>query len=117
MYGTTTTQEFTDFRKPEQADLESAEASGPVPDGDFVADDRAELYYVSVDTEGVIGWESGEFRNRGRAPAHVIEILTEGTPSLYKAYLRKRGVSYIIAGKEKLDCREAMEKLYRLFCI
>lgn len=117
MYGTTTTQEFTDFRKPERAELESAEASGPVPDGDFVADDRAELYYVSVDTEGVIGWESGEFRNRGRAPAHVIEILTEGTPSSYKAYLRKRDVSYIIAGKEKLDCREAMEKLYRLFRI
>ncbi|HJB82980.1 MAG TPA: RibD family protein [Candidatus Mediterraneibacter intestinavium] len=117
MYGTTTTQEFTDFRKPERAELESAEENSPVPDGDFVADDHADLYYVSVDTEGVIGWESGEFWNRGRAPAHVIELLTEGTPSSYKAYLRKRGVSYIVAGKEMLDCREAMEKLYRLFHI
>lgn len=53
LYGTTTTKEFTGFRKP------VLEKAGKVPDGDFVADDRAELYYVSVDVDGEIGWESG----------------------------------------------------------
>lgn len=108
LYGTTTTKEFTDFRKP------VLEKAGEVPDGDFVADDRAELYYISVDVDGEIGWESGTFCNKGRAPAHVIEILTASTQAAYKAYLRKTGVSYIIAGEKRLDCETAMKKLYEL---
>lgn len=38
-------------------------------------------------------------------------------PLSYRAYLRKRKVSYIIAGKTELDCEMAMEKLHRLFGI
>lgn len=111
LYGTATTKKFTDHVRPVLEDGSS------VPDGDFVADDQAELYYVSVDTEGEIGWESGTFANRGRTPAHVIEVLTDSTSASYKAYLRKRGVSYILAGRDSLDCRMAAEKLYRLFHI
>ena len=111
LYGTSTTKEFTDHVRPVLEDGSS------VPDGDFVADDQAELYYVSVDTEGEIGWESGTFANRGRTPAHVIEVLTDSISASYKAYLRKRGVSYILAGRDSLDCRLAAEKLYRLFHI
>lgn len=85
--------------------------------GDFVADDKAELYYISVDVDGEIGWESGIFRNKGKEPAHVIEILTASTQTAYKAYLRKTGVSYIIAGEKRLDCETAMKKLYELFHI
>lgn len=51
LYGTTTTKEFTDFRRP------VLEKAGEVTDGDFIADDRAELYYVSVDVDGEIGWQ------------------------------------------------------------
>lgn len=111
LYGATTTKEFTGFRRP------VLENTGEVPEGDFVADGGAELYYISVDVDGKIGWESGIFRNKGRAPAHVIEILTASTPAAYKAYLRKTGVSYIIAGEKKLNCEEAMKKLYALFHI
>lgn len=111
LYGTTTTKEFTGFRKPV---LEKTEE---VPEGDFVADDRADLYFVSVDVDGEIGWESGIFCNKGRAPAHVIEVLTASTPAAYKACLRKTGVSYIIAGEKELDCEAAMKKLYQFFHI
>ena len=111
LYGTTTTKEFTGFRKP---DLENV---SEVPEGDYIADNRAELYYISVDVDGEIGWESGIFRNKGREPAHVIEILTASTPTAYKAYLRKTGVSYIIAGEKELDCERAVNKLYELFRI
>lgn len=111
LYGTTTTKEFTDFRRP------VPEEGAEVPEGDFIVDGRAELYYVSVDVDGEIGWESGTFSNRGRAPAHVIEVLTASTPVSYKAYLRKKGVSYIIAGEKYLDCEMAMKKLYELFHI
>ncbi len=110
MYGTTT-KEFLNFRKPTLKDV------CEVPEGDFIADDRADLYYISVDADGEIGWESGTFSNKGRSSAHVIEILTESAPAAYKGYLRERGVSYIIAGRKNLDCKLAMEKLYELFHI
>lgn len=111
LYGTTTTKEFTGFCKP------VLEEDGEVLEGDFVADDGAELYYISIDVDGEIGWESGTFRNKGRAPAHVIEVLTASTRAVYKAYLRKKGVSYIIAGEKRLDCETAMKKLYERFHI
>lgn len=111
LYGTVTTKEFTGGRKPE------LDPAAEVPDGDFVADNHAQLYYVSVDTQGEIGWESGIFRKAGRPDAHVIEILTEQTPAAYRAYLRGCGVSYILAGSEMLDSKLASEKLYQLFGI
>lgn len=111
LYGTVTTKEFTQGREPE---LDSVTE---VPDGDFVAENDAALYYVSVDTQGEIDWESGTFRKAGRPDAHVIEVLTEQTPAAYRAYLRGRGVSYILAGSEMLDSKIAVEKLYRLFGI
>lgn len=110
LYGTVTTKEFIGHRKPE---LEPV--TEDIPEGDFVAEQKADLYYISVDANGEIGWESGTFRKAGRPDAHVIEILTEETPAAYRAYLRRHGVSYVLAGKEKLDCRIAAEKLYRLF--
>lgn len=111
LYGTVTTKEFIGWRKPE-LDFEAE-----VPDGDFVAEAQSALYYVSVDTQGEIGWESGTFRKAGRPDAHVIEVLTEQTPAAYRVYLRGRGVSYILAGSDMLDSRLAVEKLYRLFGI
>lgn len=53
LYGTTTTKEFTGFARP------VLEEKIQAPQGDFVADDQAEMYYISLDTEGEVGWESG----------------------------------------------------------
>lgn len=111
LYGTVTTKEFIKGRKP-QLDF-----TAEVPDGDFIAENHAALYYVSVDTQGEIGWESGTFCKPGRPDAHVIEVLTEQTPAAYRAYLRERKVSYILAGEKLLDSKIAVEKLYRLFGI
>ncbi len=112
LYGTVTTREFTDWREPE---LEE----GPflALEEDFAAEASAPLYYVSIDPLGEVGWESGTFRKAGRPDSHVIEVLTEKAPAAYRAYLQRRGVSYILAGKDSLDCRTACEKLYRLFGI
>lgn len=112
LYGTTTTKEFTGFCR-----LVMDGITPCVPDGDFIAQSNAALYYVSVDTLGEIGWESGTFRKAGRPDAHVIEMLTEATPAVYRSYLRQRGVSYILAGQETLDCPLATQKLYDLFGI
>ena len=112
LYGATTTKEFTGHRRPVLGCGEHA-----APPGDFVAESHADLYYVSVDTLGEIGWESGTFQPPGRPPAHVIEILTEQAPAAYRAYLQERGVSFLLAGQDSLDCQTACQKLYRLFGI
>lgn len=101
LYGTVTTKEFTQGIKPE------LDPTTEVPDGDFIAVSNAPLHYVSIDTQGEIGWETGTFRKAGRPDAHVIEVLTESTAPAYRAYLRKRGVSYILAGSEMLDSKVA----------
>lgn len=111
LYGTVTTKEFTGGAVP------VLEGGKKVPEGDFVADANAEVYYVSVDINGEIGWESGVLHKAGRPDSHVIEVLTEKTPMAYKAYLRKKGVSYIVAGQDILDCQMVMEKLSQLFKI
>lgn len=112
LYGTTTTKEFTQYKKPV---LEPV--CEEVPEGDYIAETDLRFYYISLDTAGEIGWESGSFQKPGRPDAHVIEILTKETPVAYRAYLRKKGVSYIIAGDTSLDCKVATEKLKRLFMI
>lgn len=109
LYGTTTVKEFLSFREP------VLEETACVPEGDFVAGDETKPYFVALDARGELGWESGRFANKGRPEAHVIEILTEAAPVSYRAYLRERGVSYILAGTTDLDCELAMEKLHRLF--
>lgn len=69
LYGTTTTKEFTQYRKPV---LEPAFED--IPDGDYIAETELGFYYISLDTAEEIGCESGIFQKPGRPDAHVIEI-------------------------------------------
>lgn len=108
----TTDENFTFYHKPELD--ENAPA---VPDGDFVAEGKAPMYYVSVDASGRIGWKENTLHYAERPAAHIIEVLTEKASNAYRDFLRRLNVSYIIAGKEQLDCRLAAEKLKRLFGI
>ena len=114
LYGTTTMKEFTGFCKPEPELLNTEDGE---PEDDYQAPHEENFYYASLDVLGEIGWESGTFINKGRAPAHVIETLTGQTPAGYRAYLKKKGVSYITAGEKELDCRLALKKLYQMFGI
>lgn len=111
LYGTETTKEFVNGKKPE------LDTTASVPDGDFIAENKKAPYYVSIDTQGEIGWEQGTFCKEGRPDMHIIEVLTEHTSMEYRAYLRKHGVSYILAGSEALDGRLAAKKLYQIFGI
>lgn len=65
LYGTVTTKEFTNWKKPELKERKD------IPEGDFVAENNADLYYVSLDTQGEIGWGSGTFRKAGRPDSHI----------------------------------------------
>lgn len=107
----TTDDNFTFYQKPELD--ENAPA---VPEGDFVAEPNAKMYYVSVDPSGKLGWKSSVLLYQDTT-AHVLEILTEKVSNAYKAFLRRIGISYIIAGTDSLDHGLAMTKLKSLFGI
>lgn len=118
LYGTTTTKEFTSFQKPElknAAEKNAAKNVPPEPE-DFAAAHKENFYYISVDTQGEVGWEENTM-SRGGKDAHIVEVLTGNAPQSYRAYLREKGISYIQAGEKELDCRLALEKLYRMFGI
>lgn len=108
----TTDENFTFYRKP---DLD--EKAPPVPEGDYVAVKGAEMHYVSVDASGRIGWDTNTLKYKDRPAAHIIEVLTEKASNAYRAFLRKKQISYIIAGKDQLDCKVAAAKLKGLFNI
>lgn len=107
----TTDDNFTFYEKPELD-----ENAPMVPDGDFVAEPNVGMYYVSVDPSGKLGWKSSVLHYQDTT-AHVLEVLTEKAGNAYKAFLRKLGISYIIAGTDSLDYALAMEKLKTLFGI
>jgi hypothetical protein len=75
------------------------------------------MYYVSADPSGRLGWQSNTLHYANRPAAHIIEVLTGKAPAAYRAFLHQLKISYIIAGKEHLDCTLAAEKLKRLFGI
>lgn len=86
-----------------------------VPEGDFVADADADMYYVSIDRRGVIGW-TRNYVDYGNRHAHVIEVLSEAASDGYKDFLRQNDISYIIAGEgDSLDDEFVLHKLYDVF--
>lgn len=107
----TTDDNFTFYKEP------AVEQNAPaVPEGDFVAAADAGMYYVSVDPSGRLGWEKSDLTYED-TQAHIIEVLTERASNDYKAFLRKLGISYMIAGEKQLDYALVLEKLKTLFGI
>ncbi|QIB68723.1 RibD family protein [Aminipila butyrica] len=105
----TTDDNFTRYKEPM---LDQKALS--VPEGDFIAEANASMYYVSVDPAGRLGWESNTLTYVDTT-AHVIEVLTGKASNAYKAFLRKLGISYILAGDESLDYGLALQKVKALF--
>ena len=88
-----------------------------IPHEDFKAPNDVKNYIVSVDPKGILGFDSGYIEKKNRPKAHVIEVLLETVSDDYLSYLQNNGVSYIFAGKDSLDCKLMLEKLYNLFGI
>lgn len=107
----TTDDNFTFYEKPNVD-----QNAPPVPEGDFVCQPTAEMYYVSIDPSGRLGWKNSTLTYEDTT-AHVVEVLTKQAGNAYKAFLRELGISYIIAGEDKLDYALAMKKLKELFGI
>ncbi|BCP56092.1 5-amino-6-(5-phosphoribosylamino)uracil reductase [Kaistia sp. 32K] len=87
------------------------------PREDHIADPAAENYMVVVDTAGKLGWQTNRIEYMSRPPHHIVALLTGRAPDGYLAYLRDRGISYILAGDDALNARLALEKLKLLLGI
>jgi 2,5-diamino-6-(ribosylamino)-4(3H)-pyrimidinone 5'-phosphate reductase len=83
--------------------------AGPQPV--FVAR-KADSYAISVDTHGKLRWPGGDLDGD-----HLICVVSEQAPEDYLAFLRERGISYIVAGQSAVDLPKAMDQLGEHFGI
>ncbi len=110
--GKTTTEDgITHYKKPVLD-----ENAVPVPEGDYVADPKAPMYYLSIDARGELAFQENTY-GYGGIPSHIVDVLTEQASNAYKDFLRKQAISYIIAGKDTIDYEVMLDKFYRLFHI
>jgi riboflavin biosynthesis pyrimidine reductase len=69
---------------------------------------RAAAYGIVLDAQGKIVWGRSDI---GGDP--IVVALTERVPDAHLELLRAEGVSYVFAGKDELDLRQALEVLNR----
>jgi riboflavin biosynthesis pyrimidine reductase len=90
-----------------RSDAEAARTYDGPPRGDFVAPGKHESFAIALDPRGKLVWDSAELDGD-----HVVAVLTERVSDDYLATLRERGVSYLLAGREReVDLPLALEKL------
>lgn len=103
---------FTFYQKPELK-----ENFEPVPEGDFLPQNPGtDFYLIVADPSGKVAWHNGVLDDfYGHQKAQVVELVTEKASEAYKAYLREKGISYLVCGKEHIDaplaCRKIKETL------
>ena len=115
LYGTTTMLGgYADGIRP----IVSSEKT-PLPKEDWINEEGRALgnFIVSMDPKGELAFSSHRLEKKGRSVSHIIEALTQQASPEYLDDLRRRGVSYLFAGKERLDCALLLEKLRVLFGI
>jgi riboflavin biosynthesis pyrimidine reductase len=78
-------------------------AKEPIPRTSYFADRDARRYAISIDPQGKVGWKTNQTLD-----SHVVEVLTEAVSDDYLAYLRSIQVSYLFAGKEKIDLEQVL---------
>lgn len=64
----------------------------------------ADGYQICPDTNGTLLWDADQ-------PKPLLIMLSENAPAEYLDYLRDRNISYIVAGRERIDLNRAMEIL------
>lgn len=108
---TSTEDNITHYKKPEVD-----EDAVSVPEGDYVADRDDQMFYLAMDTRGEWAFEENTF-GYGSVPSHIVVVLTDRISNAYKDFLRRKNISYIIAGKEQIDYDVMLDKFYNLFNI
>jgi 2,5-diamino-6-(ribosylamino)-4(3H)-pyrimidinone 5'-phosphate reductase len=78
---------------------------GP-PREDYVAPGEHDSFAFAVDASGRLAWETSDIDGD-----HVVAILSGRVSDEYLAFLRERGVSYLLAGADDVDLPLALDKI------
>jgi riboflavin biosynthesis pyrimidine reductase len=88
-----------------EAEVAREDAGGAARE-DFRAPGDFDSFAFAIDPSGRLAWETNDIDGD-----HVVAILSERVSDDYLAFLRARGVSYLLAGKRDVDLPLAMEKI------
>jgi 2,5-diamino-6-(ribosylamino)-4(3H)-pyrimidinone 5'-phosphate reductase len=95
------------FAKRVRSEAEVArDRAGGAARQDFAAPGAYESFAFAIDASGRLAWESNDIDGD-----HVVAILSERVSDEYLAFLRERGVSYVLAGARDVDLSLALEKI------
>ena len=82
---------------------------------DFKSDKKCSMYLIGFDSRGKLQYKQSNydcwFYPRKNEKIEFLNVVSEKAEDEYLLYLRSIGVSYIIAGKEKIDIKMALKKL------
>jgi riboflavin biosynthesis pyrimidine reductase len=94
------------FAQGTRSDAEIAREHDGAPREDFRAPGEHESFAFAVDSSGRLAWDTNEIDGD-----HVVAILSQRVSDEYLAFLRERGVSYILAGAREVDLALALKKI------
>jgi riboflavin biosynthesis pyrimidine reductase len=86
--------------------LVAREHEGDAAREDFCASGDFDSFAFAIDASGRLAWETNDIDGD-----HVVAILPERVSDEYLAFLRARGVSYILAGARDVDLPVALGKI------
>ena len=112
IYGTTTAQEM--FSSSKTAPVLN---QNPIQKIDYIYKNDKNKWIVVIDPQGQITFDQSVYQNTRLKDKNLIVILTENISSQYLETLKSLNISYLFTGKEEIDLRLALEKLYDLFSI
>lgn len=112
IYGTTTAQEM--FSSSKTAPVLN---QNPIQKIDYIYKNDKNKWIVVIDSQGQITFDQPVYQNTRLKDKNLIVILTENISSQYLETLKSLNISYLFTGKEEIDLRLALEKLYDLFSI
>ena len=110
MCGRVTMEPFAGALRSE-ADVANEATPGAARD-DFRAPGDWTSYAVALDPSGRLAWQTNDVDGD-----HVVAVLAERVSDDYLAFLRGRGVSYLLAGAREVDLALALRKLGATFGI
>lgn len=93
-----------------RGDDEIAREHHGAPREDFRAPGEHESFAFAVDSSGRLAWDTSDIDGD-----HVVAVLSERVSDEYLAFLRERGVSYLLAGARDVDLALALEKIRDVF--
>lgn len=112
IYGTTTAQEMFSSSKTTPVLNQK-----PIQKMDYIYKDDKNKWIVVIDPQGQISFDQSVYQNPRLKDKNLIVILTENISSQYLETLKSLNISYLFTGKDEIDLRLALEKLYDLFSI